>query len=529
MSQIYGSKGYTRLKCNSFSHFEQLGDIQMLAMMSCILSDCNTLQEGERADRDILRRQDSLTAYDNSKSETVKSLAGPRDFYVNYYPSYEVALSLLQPTGPRLSIPPRSRKPGGNYPSAASSLGASNSDQIMPYSTGATPPYNYMPGRRSLERIDSNSKSLSTSPEQLRQNHRSNSNLTTAFASTSRPFSFSTSASSSPPSTYLKKGISPVGSHMGVLAPSTISGPTGGFRRSYSGTEEPKSGYGQQNMDVTYPPGTVKQPKIKIKLKNQDLFHNEGYARVPLLDPRQTSRYRSYREAYAHMLMVWDMLITKTEVLKCNGKPGGFPRNATEIASIQDSSISIGRKVTDPSAKASSQANLSVGRKGTSCHRSRSLDPSMGPCRCRRCASKEAPLVCVFCAERIRGLAIPCLVCGHVMHPTCRSTLLTTDDPSSPPDTLPFNISCNTGCACQCDELSALDFELPEEKELAAHRHSITSTIREEDFEGGRRDEEGVAYESLAKNLNLGAAGARIVRPKASRIWRGFERKESNQ
>ena len=512
----------------------------MLAMMSCVLSDSNVLQESGRADRALLRQQDGMTTHNIRKNDPLLFLARSRNPYADYYPSCEVASSLLQPSGPRLSFPLDPRKPGAKQLSAASSLGASNSDSLTPFSTGVTPPLSYMPGRRSLERMDSNSKSISTSPEQLRQNHRSNSNLTTAFASFSRPFSFSTSASSSPPSAHPKKRLSPIGSHTGAPTPNTI---LGGLRRSFSTMEEPKLGYHGQDPALGLTTGISKEPIIKINLKNQDLFHNEGYSRLSLLDPQHASQYIAYRGAYAYLLSVWGMLVTKTDISKYNGKSIGLSDHTTSITDAQDPLILIGKRAIHPSAKVFTRASLAVRRKCISCHKSRTPDSSMDSFRCRRCASNELPLVCVLCDERIRGLAIPCLVCGHVLHSACRLTLvsdITTSGLVDVDNPNVVNLSCETSCGCPCSELSDPVIELPVESTQIS---STTSTIREEEegtFEevrrwGGRNGVDGggggvwedVAYKSLAKNL--GPAGARFVRPKVSQIWRGLERKESNK
>ena len=443
---------------------------------------------------------------------------------IDYFPFSEVAQSLRQPTTPLISIPQTSGNSKKDPSSVVSSLGASNSDSIPPFSTGMTLPTNHSIGRRTLERVDSNSQSLSASPEQLRHSHRSNSNLATAFASFSKPFSFNASASSSPPTALPKKRFSPNESYTASLDTSQVPGGVGHVSRT-SVPKETKSADGSQSFDKARIRDTTKESNFKITLKNQDIFHNEGYAKVSWLDKVVQWQCFAYTDAYAYMLMMWQMPMVKTKMLKQNTKPTRFRSVSRKLRDDHRASlISIGRKTLNNGKNVDFPATLDVRRRCTRCGKANTFDVLTGMFRCKTCAWKETPSSCIFCDERVRGHVNPCLICGHVVHSNCRSQL-SIDNVDIGQD-MSSGSACISGCGCKCSEFEVPTVELPVG---APPKSSSPSTIKEnEQEEQGWQNEdswEDVAYESLAKNL----AGARYVKPKASRIWRGLERKQSDR
>ena len=462
-------------------------------------------------------------------SPVVEGLLSPGHIngpHKDYFPFLEVALSLKQPTTPSIFVPQRSGKPRLESSPVGSSLGASNSDSIPPFSAGVTPPTNYITGRRSLERVESNGQGLSASPEQLRNAHRSNSNLATAFASFSKPFSFDTSASSSPPTTIPRKRFSPNGSYMAVPDANFLHGGMSGLSRTLNAIDEPKFAYKSQRLNKPHPLDVAKEPKFKITLKNQNTFHNEGYAKASLLDKVVQRQYLAYSDAYAYMLMMWEMPMMKIKLLKQSTIPTHSRSASKRLRDQQSTSlISIGRKHLGGEKHVGFAATLDVRRRCTRCGKVKTHDPLTGVFRCGTCAWRQVPLLCVFCNERIRGYVNPCLICSHVVHSKCRS-YLSVDTTDAEPITAAGN-TCISGCGCPCSEFDLPMVELPEHPP----QKSSPSTIKENDQEeqGWRNEDtwEDVAYESLAKNL--GAAGARYVRPKSSRIWRGLERKQSSR
>ena len=501
----------------------------MLAVLSCVLTERSVMPPLQTAAKNVACQEGTKALHGLSEAAPPFSFDEGLGDHFDYYPSAEVSISLLQQVSHVQPEAPKSDRPMKNIPSGASSLGASNSEPITPFSTGATPPSSYVVGRRSLERANSNSQSLSTSPEQLRHTHRSNSNLASTFTSFSRPFSFTASASSSPPNPYSRKRVSPIGSDAGVFNPSATSYATNTLGRTLSAGEESKSVYVVQGSEPVHISTSTKGPRIKINLKNQGSFHDEGYMRGSLLDPNEEGKYRAYRDAYADLLSIWDMPIKKIEILKSNSRTAGSQKAFAKALDDQvPSLISIGRKTVNSTASSSDEVVLDIQRKCTSCMKSRNRDSSMQYYTCDGCASREMALYCVFCAERIRGHAAPCLVCGHAVHSQCRLALLATSSLTVYGSNQ--HSVCIIGCGCQCGEWGGAEVELPDDPPI---KPSIPSTIMDanhEEAHGRQHDEdswEDVAYESLAKNLR--AAGAKYVKPKASQIWRGMERKDSSQ
>lgn len=440
-----------------------------------------------------------------------------REFSRDYFQSEEIARSLLKPNVSDMPVRLNSRKTLSMPHSANSSVGASNSDPMTPFSTGGTPPSLFRSNRTNMERTDSQSASISTSPEQHRHAHRSNSNLASAFtASFSRPFSFTASASSSPPTTYSRKRLSPAGSYLGA-APSVLTrASTSFFGKSYTITEDPKSAYSLSASDAEDEMSGPKIPVFNIRLKNQDQFHNDGYVDVPLLDPSQEWRYQAYRESYAHMLYIWQVPLASCEILKYSSAPtkSRSSEHSQSLPLIAIGKITAAKTFPDPE-----KCTLILRNHCTTCATALSLQPSNQDCPF--CTSPRSPLICLFCASLIRGLSSPCLFCGHVLHFSCRSRLLAL---SQSPTSAPRTQLCISGCGCDCASHAVVEVDYPSRRKSSASM-TVTgdSTVDEQEQAAWRdatpEDEdawEDVAYESLARNLR-----GRYLTPRPSRIWRG--------
>ena len=499
-------------------------------MLACVFSETGAPRRSD----EISETDSQRTQADNGRdTRFLNSLAGSAqpalswDQLHYYFPTSAVARSLLSFKPMVLATPKSTETLKIDLPSVTSSLEASGSDPITPYSTGGTPPLIYKASQTHFDRSEPSSKSLSSSPENYRHTHRSNSNLASAFAaSLSRPFSFTTSASSSPPGPIAKKGISPVGSYITAPAQSVTWAANSIFGKSsgYHAILRPIHLLSQPDHEdniITKKTGR----SIKVNLKNQDKFHNDGYAVVPLLDPREERLYSYYRASYANLLADWDLPLQRAEVLKYN-KGSSHTSDASFFTSSD-------------SATTSSQRHLTLRSANT---------------------TKPLPLACIFCAEAIHGLSSPCLSCGHILHATCRAFL------STLPDALNDFGVCLSGCSCACHTQSATgSVEITKEaipetdlgyRELGPGTQSpglIAPTIRAGDdqeehgwymgYAGAGYDNdmkganavsvlapqdppfrEDIAYESLAKNLGLGGVdqqGRRALRPKGSQIWRG--------
>jgi hypothetical protein len=294
-------------------------------------------------------------------------------FSLDYFPSREVAWSLFKDPKVVLSSPmtPMGLRPTGSweyfdnrigtYGSAGSSNGPWVGDVMpsgpqTPYSTGNTPPIflNHRSHR------NSSVNSLSTSPEQQQQSHRttrrSNSNLSAALSSLSRPFTIMSSSPSANDRFRTDGDLS-------LSAPATATAITWGSTTFYSGSstispEKRRRSYTKRNSFATHGSTysstdesdldysdysddelsirpVVKQPnapEIKVMLKNQHLFDDEAHASIPLLPPEHAAKYAAYRELYADLLSTWGLYIQRAEILKFNGLTNYWP---TKMSSQQ--------------------------------------------------------------------------------------------------------------------------------------------------------------------------------------------------
>jgi hypothetical protein len=341
-----------------FDHFEALADTQMLAMLSCIFSE-PAANEGVTAAMQRLRQ-----------SDLPMSMEAPA-FSLDYFSSPEAAWSLFRPpqsipgtpsySQTRFSTPVNSwdrlDKRLDTYGSAGSSNGPWGSDPVSsdpatPYSTGHTPP---ILSRTSTHRsLASATASYSTSPEQQHQAKRSGSNLATAFATLSRPFSIT--ASSSPPVNPKQRGEG----DLSTSAPT--SGITWGTNTFYSSSNATNatgrskyskrpsvsqldgnylSHHSEEDEDPDWPEDGSSEPAlpmreadgntaIRVTLKNQDQFDDEGCLSAPLLDRSKEGLYRHYREQYAEQLSIWNLIMQRAEILKFNGLVSYWPEKKTE-------------------------------------------------------------------------------------------------------------------------------------------------------------------------------------------------------
>lgn len=512
MSTLCQSRRYCLLRLYSFSHFEQLADVQMLAMLSCVFSQ----HRGTKISP-ITAELDDRQRHAGYSPVWYRSGSRDREFSRDYFQSEEIARSLLKPNVSNMPVRLESRKTASMPHSANSSVGASNSDPMTPFSTGGTPPSLFRPSRTGMDRTDSQSASISTSPEQHRHAHRLNSNLASAFtASFSRPFSFTASTSSSPPTTNSRKPLSPAGSYLGA-APSVLPrASTNNFGKSSTITEDPKSGYSLSASDAEDEMSGPKRPAFNIRLKNQDQFHNDGYVDVPLLDPSQESRCHAYRESYAHMLYIWQMPLARCEILKYGSAPSNSPspEHGQRLPLIAIGKASVAKTLSD-----TGESTLDLRNHCTTC--TTALPPRSLDQECPFCTSPQSPLICLFCASLIRGLCSPCLLCGHVLHFSCRSRLLAL---SQSPNSASKPQLCISGCGCDCASHAVVEVEYPSRRKSST---SVTvtgdSTVDEQEQAASRdmaqEDEDAwkdIAYESLARNLR-----GRYLTPRPSRIWRG--------
>ncbi|KAF2689497.1 hypothetical protein K458DRAFT_291209 [Lentithecium fluviatile CBS 122367] len=340
-----------------FEHFEQLADTQMLAMLSCVFSEPAAREGVPSAMAKMMQ------------SHLPMSMEAPA-FSLDYFSSADAAWSLFNPTISLPSTPAHSKyatpvhefgwhrlsKNLDTYGSHGSSNGPWGSDTltsepVTPYSTGNTPPtLSRAPTFRSFTTTHT---PYSTSPEQSQTvtKKMSSTGFSNALATLGR-----TLVSSSPP---VKSRID----DLSTSAPA--SGVTWGTTTFYSsgsndkglGAQRSKHGkrasFGQADQvnvdyysdsdseyDAMAPDGASEYTaplalgtddgddgsRIKITLKNQDKFDDEGCVSAPLLDMSKEWLHRAWREQYAEMLGCWGLVSKRAEVLKFNGLVSYFPQ-----------------------------------------------------------------------------------------------------------------------------------------------------------------------------------------------------------
>ncbi|KAF2499256.1 WD40 repeat-like protein [Lophium mytilinum] len=354
-----------------FDHFEALADTQMLAMLSCIFSE-PAANEGVTSAMQRLRQ-----------SDLPMSMEAPA-FSLDYFSSAEAAWSLFRrpqsipgtPSYPptRFSTPVNSwerlDKRLDTFGSAGSSNGPWGSDHVpsdpaTPYSTGHTPPT--LSRTTSTHRSTASAtQSYSTSPEQHQQIKKSNSNLATALATLSRPFSIT--ASSSPPANPKPRGegdLSTSAPTSGITwgtntfysssnatnatgrskhgkRPS-ISQLDGSYLSRHSEEDEDRSWIEEGSSEPALPSHEIEgDTTIKVTLKNQDHFDDEGCVSAPLLDRSKEWLYRHYREQYAEQLSIWNLIMQRAEILKFNGLVSYWPEKKVERPSTQEPTLEVG-------------------------------------------------------------------------------------------------------------------------------------------------------------------------------------------
>lgn len=491
----------------------------MLAMLSCAMQSSSEV--AEQLPRGDIQEIDS--------GQYFLHPSHPLAISERYFPSVEVASSILRPPPIRPSFSIDRQKPISDPQSAASSVGASNSNPLTPFSSSLTPPTPFKINKPKHERTISQAP-MSSSPEQLKHLHRSGSNLASAFAaSITRPFSSSTADSSSPPTTHLKRRPSPVLSHLATANSNLAWGS--------SILSNPNPANVRNPMPRTAPsipnehPGVIDESSSfhKTKLKNQDHFHNDGYAADSLLDPSKAETYSAYRLTYASMLLTWELPTASCKVLQYN-KPSAAQSALQDNGDLREreSLITIGRGTPGSSTRDLSDLRLDIRNQCHSCDTT--LPPGGSSKRCPACSAKQAPVLCQLCHSIISGLSSPCLNCGHVLHLSCRSYLLEAKDTD-------LDGECPTGCGCHCPDHLVINVATPITPNDRKHSISTATLFANEQEELGWRDVDGdtevagnesdpwedVAYESLARNL-----GRKFLTPKPSQIWRGGEtRKES--
>ncbi|KAL8702272.1 MAG: hypothetical protein Q9201_004496 [Fulgogasparrea decipioides] len=502
-----------------FDYFKQSADIQMLAMLSCVLRNASSAKH-------LLEPLSDDSSSHKSKHYLDVATSHPQFLSERYFPSVEVATSMLQPSAKRPAFTIDMQKPASDPHSTSSSIGASTSDPLTPFSTGLTPPSSSKLSKANRERSNSQI-TMSTSPELYKHIHRSSSNLATAFAaSITRPFSFSTPDSSSPPPVQPKRRSSPATSYLGAATSNPAWGPSMPPRRLTSNMQGSKLRVPPSNVEERYGIVGGQVSSFTTKLKNQNQFNNDGYAPEPLLDPSKEEQYLAYRSMYARMLIAWNLSVASCEILQYNDplSPPSIAQGKWDQAE-GTSLIEIGRDTSEKRLQDRADVQLELRKSCSDCDALLPYGPESQ--RCPECSTTQAATLCQLCHCVISGLSSPCLNCGHVLHLSCRLTLQEDENTS-------LNGECVTGCGCCCADHLSVDVKAPPARDENTPLISASNNPVNEQEELGWQDvsedietNDGgvwtdVAYESLARNL-----GGKSLTPKPSQIWRGGEKRKS--
>ncbi|EXJ79973.1 hypothetical protein A1O3_08259 [Capronia epimyces CBS 606.96] len=454
-----------------FDHFERLGDIQMLATMSCVF--VSALKRG-------------AIPGDQVADPCVGSHINGSVVRSDYFPSKAVAKAFLQnEIVPEDYVLVDSMNPSANQGIPTVGEVHSLQSQRRTYNTNGR--HNSQLSSRAHSFVAdelsdhnpalSTAVSVSTSPEGSRLGHRLTSSI--AYSSARASLSALTqSYSSSPPNHGSSSGVasgfkkySPSGSLASGWVSSNLFGGTQSgnkqTRTSLQSSEAASQDSREANARAQVPPSLLRasrkenvqqqgtgrrglkpaaasiapgparhkpisrKKKIKTHLFNQDKFDLDGHPLSPLLDPVLEQKCSGYRASYAHLLDVWHLPIKRAEILKFDS-----------LLSEHLSATSQHSGSTAQQQSASSGAHLErPARRKTLTAGARAPSPGLTLRRCcRNCGQALAPIekngvpigwqcvnpacgpaakvpersTCAVCNISIDGLAVPCLQCGHM-------------------------------------------------------------------------------------------------------------------
>ena len=516
----------------SFTYFEYLADVQMLAMLSCIFWEPEEKEAIFAADLhpaesvgNILGEFTSSAHFYQDLPLSMKSPA----FSLDYYPSLKAACSIQNFNAPRPNTPGSYQTGSGKYGSVESVAGVSANDSLP---NGSLPSVNtdVSPPSSFRQYACSAAHSLASSPEQKHQRFRRSAvNLNVPLsmsASTSPPdLSRVTEAddelSTSAPSKNITWGMNTI-----LNATMASDAVTTRSRRdqiheknlhSRSDTTNKKLHRYESDYDSDGTESLAFAQKSKariananhnitISLKNQIYFDEEATAPAPLLDPQNTIKYQAYRKTYAHLLFVWGMTMQRCEVLSFNGLRS-YWADRWPLAKADNDKVLQFKVEEDAGAlnglkrSAAKDESLQVSvlcpECGNGTNNTEGKTQRSGRImrdRCVNCLRYAARIQCSVCWEPIQGLYKICIECGHTTHANCAVASLSSEVEFE------FSMLCESGCGCNC----------------AAHDEAINSLqnlIRDEDLQkkrsaASRRWDTNTKREHAKKQKNMPRKGS---------------------
>jgi WD40 repeat protein len=407
--------GQTWLILRIFDYYERLGDVQMLAMLSCVLTESPP-------------KEASNVGHSKSLALDWPRTSPP------YSQSQEIGFHLRQAT---LTVPVtfKAHQTSGSDGSDLSTGKMWHHEINRSLSTSITPPRNQQRHRVSPGQLESQAGSLSFSPEQQHHHRRSSAALLSESPSNvSRSLPSNSMASVTPAA--LRKRPSPVEAVLGNLAASGVTwGANTIFGSSQSGKRSSTDVATFSDSDSAASDTPEKHPNSRtknfgFKKKNQQMFDQESHLGTPLLDPMKADIYQGYRAAYANLLDVWGLHIPRVELLKYNGITPSvqqlfyYPDSTGNLP--EDTGINLGRKHRDTSITSTGEDQMPGLKVRRTCHRCgtpTSQCPSyLGSGKkssCPNCGVTLNRLTCDICWSPVLGLYTACLDCGQVAHQEC--------------------------------------------------------------------------------------------------------------
>lgn len=567
-----------------FDHYEALGDVQMLAMLSCVFAEPRSAQPEALL----------IPHKDQDLSIELKAPA----FSVDYYPSSQVARSLLSRDG--TSVPNRpSVHYEPNHPIESGSSGVTHQDEGS-LLTDTLTDANSMAvhhSRRSSAAASALTKemshgmssaavSLSTSPEESRLSRASSSAHLFPFSKAGLS-ALQQSYSHSPPN-----GLNAMDSHKshspsgGMTtsgwSTSALFGGAPGSRASRTSLQASATSSDEQKAAFLMPSSSFsnlrsvhrdssrlqdskkpntnglrlqrkssnhtvsglskrrKHVKVKTKLYNQNKFDQDGYASIPLLDPQLEERYKRYRASYAHLLAVWRLYPQMAEVLKFDGLVGYF---TPERSSANWDMINGRRRKTlheGTDAVSREKRGLELRRCCPKCRNAlgpieKNNIPIGWHCTTPNCSSATRTFsrrdACSICGRFIHGLMVPCLQCGHVTCADCAEGWFGSVAIKQYQTNSMVGNRCPTGCGCACPTLEVIDVSDPPEPELEPRpqetltRHQTDMRQRTERLMSEHGPDKAIgAYLSMTRTKGL-LSGPKesILRDKSRNDWVAVE------
>ncbi|RKF80059.1 putative RWD, RING finger and WD repeat-containing protein C11E3.05 [Golovinomyces cichoracearum] len=448
-----------------FSYFESQADVQMLAMMSCIL--------GEPATED----PDKLKLFSTHfRSSSIKT---PR---TSDYPSVKVTTentSDTLPSGSKSLTQKYLQMSSKNYDAASSvAVGRANPPDSISYSFDKTVPHTS--GSTGAVRRNRKSQSLSASPVRLGKRYRRVNSVGLASTFAASFYRFTSSSLSPPKPSINRKKFSPVEQILSSLAPSGI---TWGNTTILSGLKEHKKKDEDSSGILTLGNPSFCS-EIQVITKNEVLF-NDSMRHIPLIDPKNAALYSHYRNTYAGLLYAWDSPLSFLETLKYNtllsSKNSEQPvktkinSSTTTLPNILDSRHSHHSRY-----KGCNDANKKHGNNVSNSSKNKNKcdqDPNKDPANhsskapkglditsycikhescpeplinnnirvdsagdhCKRRRKNQCQLRCTICLEPASTIFCPCLFCGCISHIDCLNLYYTLG-----------NTQCPGGCDCDC-------------------------------------------------------------------------------